>query len=170
MQRLRKFLYRGTDPPRWCYGSVLVLMRPLSVARSTVDHAHFARHEAGVLALAIAVHVDVFFFGGSPTAVDMFESALRSRFAAGPTKVGAFMFTWLSLASHLSDSSGVPTLTVKQDACIGAIEELVLTEEHLSALSSQLKAAQLTLSRRVSHKMPCHPSPQKQIGTTAQLR
>ena len=148
--RLRKCAYGLNDTPRRWYDSVLGLMRSLSLTLSTVDHGLFARQEAGVLALAVAVHVEDFLFGCSLTAVVEFESALRAHFAAGPTKVGASTFTGLSVASHLCDSSGALTLTVNKDTDIGTIEELVLTAAHRAELSSPLTAAQLTVYRRAT--------------------
>ena len=145
--RLRKCAYGLTDAPRRWYESVLALMRSLSLVRSSVDHGLFARHADGALELAVAVHMDDFFFGGTTAAVAAFEAVLRALFAAGPTTVGAFTFTGLSVRSEQDDASGALTLSVNQDAYVDSIDSLFLPDAHRAAPTTPLTATELTLYR-----------------------
>jgi len=145
--RLRKCAYGLMDAPRRWYESVLVLMRDIGLARCTLDHGLLGRHRDGRLELVVAVHVDNVLFGGTAAAVTGFEASLRARFSVGPTKIGAFAFTGLSVLMVDGASTSASSIRVDQEAYFDTIEAINIRPGRLGHPRSPLDAAELTSYR-----------------------
>jgi len=148
--RLRKCAYGLTDAPRRWYESVLLLMRDSGLSRCSLDHGLFARHRDGAPELVVAVHVDDFLFGGTASAVRAFEASLRGRFSVGPTKVGSFSFTGLSIRTLAAPLVGAPSILVDQDAYVDTIDTIDIRPMRVAAPSARLDSSELTAYRRAT--------------------
>lgn len=114
------------------------------------DHELFVHVKNGRLVFAVAVHVDDFRYGGSPSEVTRFETAPSEASYLGPDAVGTLTFTGLRIVTVTDTSSSTVTISVDQEHYLALIEPLLVSPTRAASRSAVFTTMDVAMYRQAA--------------------